>query len=331
MGMRWRGFEMPTNLTCDEETLTDKYGKFIAEPFERGYGTTIGNSLRRILLSSIEGAAVTRVKIAGVDHEFSTLPGVVEDSTQIILNVKKLVLGLHSKKPKTVQIKKKNKGEVKAKDIIADETVEIIDKDLHIATLGKGGKLEMEMVVGKGRGYVSAEENKVPDQPIGSIAIDSIFTPVTRVSFQVEETRVGQITDYDKLIMEIWTNGSITPKDALTTASYILQKHFDIFVNYGQVKEEEDEEKGEVEETLKEKLEKPVSELELSVRAEHCLKEANIKTVGDLIQKTRDEMLKFRNFGETSFDKLAKMLKKMDLSFGMNLKEEEAADAPQKK
>lgn len=322
---------MPTDLNCDEETLTDKYGKFIAEPFERGYGTTIGNSLRRILLSSIEGAAVTRVKIAGVDHEFSTLPGVAEDSTQIILNVKKLVLGLHSKKPKTVHIKKKNKGEVKAKDIIADETVEIIDKDLHIATLGKGGKLEMEMVVGKGRGYVSAEANKVPDQPIGSIAIDSIFTPVTRVSFQVEETRVGQITDYDKLIMEIWTNGSITPKDALTTASYILQKHFDIFVNYGQVKEEEDEEKGEVQETLKEKLEKPVSELELSVRAEHCLKEANIKTVGDLIQKTKDEMIKFRNFGETSFDKLAEMLKKMGLSFGMNLKEEESADAPQKK
>ena len=331
MGMRWRGFEMPTNLTCDEGTLTDKYGKFIAEPFERGYGTTVGNSLRRILLSSIEGAAVTHVKIAGVEHEFSTLPGVVEDSTQIILNVKKLVLGLHSKKPKTVHIKKKNKGEVKAKDIIADETVEIIDKDLHIATLGKGGKLEMEMVVGKGRGYVSAEENKVPGQPIGSIAIDSIFTPVTRVSFQVEETRVGQITDYDRLIMEIWTNGSITPKDALTTASYILQKHLDVFVNYGQIKEEEDEKSGEAKETLKEKLKKPVSELELSVRAEHCLKEANVKTVGDLVQKTRDEMLKFRNFGETSFDKLAEMLRKMGLSFEMSLKEEEATDAPQKK
>ncbi len=331
MGMRWRGFEMPTELTCDEETLSEKYGKFTAEPFERGFGTTIGNSLRRILLSSIEGAAVTQVKIAGVDHEFSTLPGVVEDSAQIILNIKKLVLGLRSKKPKTVHIKKKNKGEVKAKDIIADETVEIVDKDLHIATLGKGGKLEMEMVVGKGRGYVSAEENKVSDQPVGSIAIDSIFTPVIRVNFRVEETRVGQITDYDKLTMEIWTNGSITPKDALTTASYILQKHFDIFVNYGQVKEDEGGEEGEEEETLKEKLEKPVSELELSVRAEHCLNEANVKTVGDLILKTKDEMLKFRNFGETSFDKLAEMLKKMGLSFGMNLKEEETADAPQKK
>jgi len=330
MGMRWKGFEMPTDLTCDEKTLTDRYGKFTAEPFERGYGTTIGNSLRRVLLSSIEGSAVTQVKIAGVDHEFSTLPGVIEDSTRIVLNVKKLVLGLHSKKPRTIYIKKKNKGEVMAKDIITDETVEIINKDLHIATLDRGGKLEMEMVVGKGRGYVPADENKIPGQPIGSIAIDSIFTPVTRVSFQVEETRVGQTTDYDKLTMEIWTNGSISPKDALTTASYILQKHLDIFVNYGQIKEEEDEKGGEEKETLTEKLKKPVSELELSVRAEHCLKEGNIKTVGDLVQQTRDKMLKFRNFGEKSFDDLGEILKKMGLSFGMSLKEEENSDASQK-
>lgn len=320
MGSRWRGFEMPSRLICDEATLTDRYGKFIAEPLERGYGATIGNSLRRVLLSSIEGAAVTQVKFDSALHEFTTIPGVVEDVTHIILNIKQLVLKLNSKTPKNIYIKAEKKGEVKAADIITDESVEIINRDLHIATLAKGGKLHAEMEVSKGRGYVPAERNKKEGQPIGVIPLDAVFTPVVKVNYRVEETRVGQMTDYDRLILEIWTNGSISPKDTLTFAAYILQKHLDIFVRCGEIPEDEEiEEVDEKKEELQQLLARPVSELELSVRSSNCLRNANIRTIGELVRKTESEMLKYRNFGRKSLTEIQEILKKMGLSFGMDL------------
>ncbi|MCM8781882.1 MAG: DNA-directed RNA polymerase subunit alpha [Candidatus Omnitrophica bacterium] len=324
MGISWRNFEIPKKLECDESTYTDNYGKFIAEPFERGYGVTIGNALRRILLSSIEGAAVTSIKIANVQHEFSTIPGVLEDVIQIILNIKKLVLRSYAKEPKTIYLKVDRKGDVTAADIATDETIEILNPDLHIATLTKKTKFEMEMEVGMGRGYVSAERNKKENQPVNTIPIDSIFTPITKVNLNVENTRVGQMTDYDKLILEIWTNGSITPKDALLYASHILQRHLDIFVNFGKLPDEAEEEPIETpEETeLYEKLSMPISELELSVRSSNCLKEARIKTIGDLVKKTELEMLKYRNFGKKSLAEINKILGGMGLSLGMQFDEE---------
>jgi len=242
MGIKWRDFQLPKRLECDESTYTNTYGKFSAAPFERGYGVTLGNSLRRVLLSSIEGSSVTSVKIQGVQHEFSTLPGVLEDIPEIILNIKSLVLNSRSKIPKTIYIKKNTKGEVKAKDVEVDETIEIINPDLHIATLTKDTKFNVEMEVARGRGYVPSELNKKEGLPISVIPIDSIFTPVKKVNFYVENTRVGQRTDYDKIILEIWTNGAISPKDALLYASNILQRHLDIFVNFGQLPEDVEEE-----------------------------------------------------------------------------------------
>ncbi|MDP2943772.1 MAG: DNA-directed RNA polymerase subunit alpha [Candidatus Omnitrophota bacterium] len=320
MGIKWKDFQLPKRLECDESTYTDTYGKFIAAPFERGYGVTLGNSLRRILLSSIEGSAVTSIKIEGVQHEFSSINGVLEDIPDIILNIKKLVINSHSKIPKTIYIKKSGKGEVKAKDIIVDETIEIINGDLHIATLTKDAKFNVEMEVCRGRGYVPAELNKKEEQAIGVVAIDSIFTPVSKVNFHVENTRVGQRTDYDKLILDIWTNGAITPKDALLYASNILQRHLDIFVNFGQLPEEEMEEELELtpeEKTLYEKLKLPVSELELSVRSSNCLREANIKTIADLVRKTEEEMLEFKNFGKKSLSEIKELLGNLGLTLGM--------------
>ncbi|MFH1848485.1 MAG: DNA-directed RNA polymerase subunit alpha [Candidatus Omnitrophota bacterium] len=323
MGINWREFEMPKKLECDESKYKDNYGRFVAEPFERGYGATIGNSLRRVLLSSIEGAAVTSIKIDGAQHEFSSLPGVVEDVPQVILNIKKLILRSYAKEPKTIYIKVDKKGPVTASDITADDTVEVINKDLHIAELSKKAKFEMEMEVGRGRGYVPAERNKKENQVIGSIAVDSIFTPVTKVNMLVENTRVGQITDYDKLILEIWTNGSITPKDALLYASHILQRHLDTFVNYGKLPEEDIEPEDSPEEAqLYEKLTMSISELELSVRSSNCLKEARIKTIADLVRKTELEMLKYRNFGKKSLNEINKVLVTMGLSLGMKFDEE---------
>jgi len=322
MGVKWRDFQLPKRLECDESTYTNTYGKFFAAPFERGYGVTIGNSLRRVLLSSIEGSAVSSVKISGVQHEFSTIPGVLEDVTEIILNIKSLVLNSHSKIPKTIYIKRDTKGEVKAKDIEVDETIEIINPDLHIATLTKDTKLSIEMEVSKGRGYVPAEANKREDQPIGTIPIDAVFNPVRKVNFSVENTRVGQRTDYDKLILEIWTNGAITPKDALLYASNILQRHLDIFVSFGQLPEEVEEEETEMskeEIALYEKLRLPITELELSVRSSNCLREANIKTIADLVKKTEDEMLSFKNFGKKSLTEIKELLAGMNLSLGMQV------------
>lgn len=322
MGIKWRDFQLPKRLECDESTYTDTYGKFSAAPFERGYGVTLGSSLRRILFSSIEGSAVTTIKIAGAQHEFSTMPGVLEDVPEIILNLKSLVLNSHSKIPKTVYIKKDAKGEVRAKDIEVDETIEIINPDLHIATLTKDTKFNIEMEVSRGRGYVPAELNKKEDKTVGVIPIDSIFTPVKKVNFFVENTRVGQRTDYDKLILEIWTNGAITPKDALIYASNILQRHLDIFVNFGQLPEdvaEEEPEMSKEETVLYEKLRLPISELELSVRSSNCLREANIKTIADLVKKSEEEMLGFKNFGKKSLNEIKELLLGMGLTLGMQI------------
>lgn len=322
MGIKWRDFQLPKRLDCEESSYTETYGKFFAAPFERGYGVTLGNSLRRVLLSSVEGSAVTAVKFDGVDHEFSTIPGVLEDVTEIVLNIKNLVLNSHSKIPKTIYIKKNTKGPIKAKDIEADDTIEIINPELHIATLTKDAKFNLEMEVARGRGYVPAELNKREDQPISMIPIDSIFSPVKKVNFFVENTRVGQRTDYDKLVLEIFTNGAISPKDALLYASNILQRHLDIFVNFGQLPEEMEEEEPQMtkeEAVLYEKLRLPISELELSVRSSNCLREANIKMIGDLVKRTEEEMLGFKNFGKKSLTEIKELLVAMGLGLGMQV------------
>lgn len=321
MGIKWRDFQLPKRLECDESTYTNTYAKFSAAPFERGYGVTLGNPLRRVLLSSIEGSAVTSVKIQGVQHEFSAIPGVLEDFPEIILNVKNLVLNSRSKIPKTIYIKKNGKGEIKAKDIEVDETIEIINPNLHITTITKDIKFNMEMEVARGRGYLPSEQNKKEGLPIGVIPIDSIFTPVKRVNFYVENTRVGQRTDYDKLILEIWTNGAITPKDALLYASNILQRHLDIFVNFGQLPEdvEEEPEMTKEEVALYEKLRLPISELELSVRSSNCLREASIKVIADLVKRSEEEMLGFKNFGKKSLVEIKELLAGMGLTLGMQV------------
>ena len=320
MGISMKNFEMPKRLVLDESQATADYGKFIAEPFERGYGMTVGNSLRRVLISSIEGTAVTSIKIDGVQHEFSAIKGVVEDVPQIILNIKKLILRSHFKTPKPIRIDVEKKGAVTAKDIKTDETVEIVNPDLHICTLTKETKLKIEMQVARGRGYVPADRNKKEGQSIGVIAVDSIFTPVRKVNFLVEATRVGQITDYDKLILEIWTNGSIVPKEALLYASNILQRHLDIFVNFGKLPEEEEApEETEEERLLKEKMKIPISELELSVRSSNCLREARIKTIGELVKKSELDMLQYRNFGKKSLAEIKKVIVDMGLSLGMKV------------
>jgi DNA-directed RNA polymerase subunit alpha len=322
MGIKWRDFQLPKRLECEESSYTSTYGKFSAAPFERGYGVTLGNSLRRVLLSSIEGSAVTSVKISGVAHEFSTIPGVLEDVPELILNIKSLVFNSHSKIPKTITIKAGSKGEVRAKDIKTDETVEIINPDLYICTLTKDTKLNIEMEVSRGRGYLVAEAEKKEDKTVGAIAVDAVFTPIKKVNFFVENTRVGQRTDYDKLILEIFTNGSIAPKDALLYASNILQRHLDIFVNFGQLPEDIAEEEPEMtkeEAALYEKLKLPISELELSVRSSNCLREAGIKVIADLVRKTEDEMLGFKNFGKKSLTEIKELLMGMGLTLGMQV------------
>jgi DNA-directed RNA polymerase subunit alpha len=321
MGTKWRDFQLPRRLECDESSYTNMYGKFSAAPFERGYGVTLGNSLRRVLLSSIEGSAVTSVKIQGVQHEFSTIPGVLEDVPEIILNIKSLVLNSHSKIPKTIYIKRNTRGEIKAKDIEVDETIEIINPDLPIATLTKDTKFQVEMEVARGRGYVPQELNKREGIAIGVIPIDSIFSPVKKVNFSVENTRVGQRTDYDKLILEIWTNGAVNPKDALLYASNILQRHLDIFVSFGQLPEEIEEEPEMTKEeiALYEKLKLPISELELSVRSSNVLREANIKTIADLVKRTEEEMLSFKNFGKKSLTEIKELLAGMGLTLRMQI------------
>lgn len=319
MGIAWKDFEMPKRLICNEATLTDTYGSFTTEPFERGYGVTIGSSLRRMLISSIEGTAVTSIKIDGIHHEFSTLPGVVEDVAQIILNVKKLVLRSHTRQPKTISIDKHEKGPIMAGDINTDETIEVVNPDLCIATLSKNMRFHMEMKIARGRGYLSAEKNKAEGKSIGDIPIDSLFSPVKNINFIVENTRVGRITDYERLILNIWTNGAINPKDALSYAANILQRHLDIFVGFGTLPEDETTQEEEIERDLNEKLLLPLSDLELSVRSANCLREAKITTMGELVTKTESEMLKYRNFGRKSLSEIEDLLRGMGLSLGMQV------------
>lgn len=320
MGVKWRNFEMPKRLECDETSYSDAYGKFTAEPFERGYGITLGNVLRRVLLSSIESSAVTSVKIDGILHEFSTIPGVIEDVPEIILNIKQIVLRGHTKNPKTIFIKAEKKGEVTAGDIITDETIEVVNPDLRIATLSKNTKFFVEMEVGRGRGYVPADKNKNDSQGIGAIPVDSLFSPIIKVNFHVENTRVGQITDYERLILEIWTNSSISPKDSLLYAANIFQKHLELFVSFGKLPEEEEEiEEIEDDQEFHDRLKQPISELELSVRSANCLEEAKIKTIGQLVMKTEMEMLKYRNFGKKSLTEINSILTTMNLSLGIRI------------
>jgi len=323
MGMKLKNFELPKRVVFEESSYNSQFGQVVAEPFEKGFGITTGSSLRRVLLSSIEGTAVTQIKINGVLHEFSTIPGVYEDVAQIIMNIKGLVLRSHFKSPKPMFISANKKGAITAKDIQVDETVEIINPDHHIATLTEDAKFEIEMKVERGRGYVPAERNKTDDGAAGIIPIDALFSPVKRVNIDVENTRVGHITDYDKLIMDIYTNGSMEPKEALLYASNILQRHIDVFLSIGKLPEEIEEEEEETREKkeLKKKLDKPISELELSVRSANCLAEANIRTIGDLVRKKETEMLKYKNFGKKSLNEIGAVLLSMGVHLGMEIEE----------
>ena len=322
MYRNWKELIKPKRLEAEKETLTETYGKFNAEPLERGYGTTIGNSLRRILLSSLQGAAITAVKIDGVLHEFTTVPGVTEDVTELILNLKEVNLRLHGDGPKTVRISAKGKKEVKAGDIITDGTVEIMNPDHHIATLSKDAKLNMEMTVKWGKGYVTSERNRDDSLPVGAIPVDSIHSPIKKVNFLTSHARVGQITDYDKLTMEVWTNGGVTPTDAVSIAAKILKDQLSVFIGF----EEEDYEEVETPYdsggegvALGENLLKSVDDLELSVRAANCLKKANIKYIGELVQKTENEMLKTKNFGRKSLNEIKEVLTEMGLHLGIKV------------
>ncbi len=315
----WRELIKPKKLLADSDEINEFYGKFAAEPFERGFGITIGNSLRRILLSSIMGAAVTSVKIKDVLHEYTTIPGVVEDVTDILLNIKGIRFKLFDEGPKTVRIDAVGPCVVKAGDVICDDSVKVFNPDQHIATLSKDGKIEMEMKVKWGRGYVPAERNKEEDEPIGTIPIDAVFSPIKKVNFTVTSARVGQRTDYDKLNLEVWTDGSVLPEDSIALAAKILKEHMNIFINFIEDAEEDLEEVEEQREELNENLLRPVSELELSVRSSNCLKNADIKYIGDLVQKTEIEMLKTKNFGRKSLNEIKEILNEMGLRFGMKL------------
>lgn len=319
MIQKFKGLQKPKRLECELETLTSTYGKFYAEPFERGFGLTIGNALRRILLSSIEGAAVTTVRITGALHEFSTIPGVKDDVTDIILNIKGLRVKLHVDHPKTLYLKASSEGEVRASHINPDADVEILNPELYIAALDKDGKLEVEMEVRHGRGYVPAERNKKEGQPVDMIAVASIFSPIRKVNFLVEDTRVGQVTDYNKLILEVWTDGSVLPQDAVAYAAKILKDHLSIFINFEEEPEGEGAAVDEEKERLLEHLNRSVDELELSVRSANCLKNSNVRYIYELVQKTEAEMLKTKNFGRKSLNEIKEILAGMGLALGMKL------------
>ena len=319
MIQKFKGLQKPKRLECELETLTSTYGKFYAEPFERGFGLTIGNALRRILLSSIEGAAVTTIRITGALHEFSTIPGVKDDVTDIILNIKGLRVKLHVDHPKTLYLKASSEGEVRASHINPDPDVEILNPELYIAALDKDGKLEVEMEVRHGRGYIQAERNKKAGQPVDMIAVASIFSPIRKVNFLVEDTRVGQVTDYNKLILEVWTDGSVLPQDAVAYAAKILKDHLSIFINFEEEPEGEGAAVDEEKERLLEHLNRSVDELELSVRSANCLKNSSIRYIYELVQKTEAEMLKTKNFGRKSLNEIKEILAGMGLALGMKL------------
>ncbi len=311
-------FQLPLRLELENETASPLYGRFTAEPFERGFGTTIGNSLRRVLLSSLHGAAVTSVKIEGAFHEFSTIPSVTEDVTIIILNIKNLRIKLHTTKSKVLRLKKKGPGVARASDIQHDADLTILNADLPIATLDKNGVIDIELIVKPGRGYVPAERNKEEGLPIGVIPVDSIFSPVRRVNFHVENARVGRVTDYDKLNLEVWTDGSITPQEAVSSSASILREHLNICIPSEETEEaEHDAAHKETQVELNKHLARSVNELELSVRAANCLKNANIKTIEDLVQRTEMEMLKTKNFGKKSLNEIKEVLDEMGLGLGL--------------
>ena len=309
---------LPQRLETDSASLTDKYGRFTAEPFERGYGHTIGNSLRRILLSSLEGAAVTAVRVKGALHEFTSLKGVREDVIHVILNLKKLRVKLYSQGPETLRLKIKRQGEIYAKDIEPNNQVEILTPDLVIATLDDGVEIDMEIEVSKGRGYVPAERLKKEGQPLGTIPVDALFSPVSKVHYEVENARVGQMTDYDKLIVEVWTDGSVTPGDALAYSAKILKDSLSTFITFDEQADEPIQAQAKTEESAKldELLSQPVDIIELSVRAFNCLRVAKIKTIGELVSKSEDELLSYKNFGKKSLDEIKDRLKELGLSLG---------------
>jgi len=317
--MKWKNLTMPKQVTPDSNN-TEGYGKFVIEPLERGFGITLGNALRRVLLSSLQGAAITSVRIEGVLHEFSTLPGVIEDVTEIILNLKQVRLKLHGDGPKRGTFEMKGKGEVRAGDLQVDPEVEVLNPDLHIATLNRDGDLRMEVEIASGRGYVPADQHSTTDHPIGVTPIDSVFSPVTKVNYLVEATRLGQRIDYDKLTLEVWTDRSILPSDAVAVAAKLLRDHFNLFIKFEEPFEEEVEEEEDPEILrVRRLLDKSVEELELSVRSSNCLRAAEIKTIGDLVQKGEPEMLKFRNFGRKSLKEIQDILGEMGLHFGMDV------------
>lgn len=319
--MSWSNFQMPERIELEEQTYTNVFGRFIVQPLEKGFGVTIGNMFRRVLLSSLHGAAITAFRIDSIQHEFTTIPGVYEDMTEVVLNLKQVRMKLLNKRIDKINLPAKGPGSLTAADIQKQTTdLEVLNPDLHIASLNEEADFEIELWIGRGRGYVPAEENKVIDQPIGLITVDSIFSPILNVEYYIENTRVGQRTDFEKLILEIKTDGSITPDDALTFSGKILKDHIQLFINFDI--EPEEEETSEVDEEMlriKKLLKMSVDELELSVRSHNCLKAANIKTIGDLVHRDEQEMLKFRNFGRKSLTELNKILEERGLHFGMNI------------
>ncbi len=319
LSKNWRDLIKPRGLVIDQESLTSTYGKFVAEPLERGFGITLGNSLRRVLLSSLQGAAITSVKIEGVEHEFQTIPEVAEDVTDIILNLKEVLLQIHTNEVKVLRIEADGPREIKAGDIIADGQVEVLNPGHHLFTVSDGGRVRLEMTARRGRGYVPADRNKVAGAPIGTIPIDALFSPLRKVNYQVTNARVGQQTDYDKLTLEVWTDGSVAPADAVAYAAKIVKEQLSIFINFDEAEEPVEELKPVEEQKLNENLFRSVDELELSVRSANCLQNANIKTIGDLVQKTEAEMLKTKNFGRKSLKEIKEILAEMGLSLGMKL------------
>ncbi|HEU4723938.1 MAG TPA: DNA-directed RNA polymerase subunit alpha [Candidatus Eisenbacteria bacterium] len=318
--MKFKNLQMPKNVEVDDKSMTNNYAKFSIEPLERGFGVTLGNALRRVLLSSLPGAAVTAAKIEGVQHEFSTITGVKEDVPEIMMNLKQMRFKIHSDAPKMATFDVRGKATATAADLKADPDIEILNPELHVATLNKDGEFRCEIEIGAGRGYVSAENQATQDRPIGVLPVDSMFSPVTKVNFEVENTRIGQRIDYDKLTLEIWTDGSVIPSDALAYAAKILKDHFALFIHFEEeIVEEIEEEVDEEFLRIKALLERSVEELELSVRSSNCLKAANIKTIGELVTKSEGEMLKYRNFGRKSLKEIADILIGMNLGFGMDV------------
>ncbi|MEQ1886355.1 MAG: DNA-directed RNA polymerase subunit alpha [Bryobacteraceae bacterium] len=313
----FKGFQKPKRLVANTETLNDRYGMFTAQPFERGFGSTIGTGLRRVLLSSIEGAAITAVRIEGVAHEFSPIPSVVEDATDIILNLKQVPFKMIGEGTRTVRLRADGPGELMSGQIETDPDIEVLDRNMHIATIGEGGKLNIEMRLKSGRGYVAADRNNDEDLPLGYIPIDSVHSPVRKVNFSVEAARLGQMTDYDKLTIEVWTNGAISPADSIGQAAKLLKDHMTIFINFEEIPETVEEPAERAMSQMNEVLGRSVEELELSVRSYNCLKNANIQTIGDLVQKTEAEMLRTKNFGRKSLNEIKEILGSLGLTFGM--------------